>query len=135
MLFFCLSQTRFTFPECEAEAYSKSWDLYGFYEGPEQFVAVLADNYGTVYPNGKHEVQFEDTTVELACLNLEETMGGAETLNLCDTQPSSNCAPFSEKSTKDCAHSNAGDVFDGFSSWDVGRHSCCREVHRSSMQL
>jgi hypothetical protein len=63
--------SRFTFPDCEADVYDKVWDLFGFYEGPDQFINSLANSYGTVYPPGlAHQVQLDGDTVELQCLNL-----------------------------------------------------------------
>jgi hypothetical protein len=62
--------SRFTFPDCEADAYDKAWDLFGFYEGPDQFINSLASSYGTMYPPGVHQVQLDGDTVKLQCLNL-----------------------------------------------------------------
>jgi hypothetical protein len=62
---------RFTFPECEAETYSASWDLYGFFKGPVQMVDILADNIDAMYPISAQLVQLDvGTVVELQCLNL-----------------------------------------------------------------
>jgi hypothetical protein len=90
---------RFTFPDCEADAYNRVWDLYGFYEGPDNRMSSLKDKYTTMYPDLVQKMELDGEKVELKCLDLVRPPSQCpfflEILHMCSSffhvRPSSVC--------------------------------------------